>query len=194
MVPTPLIGTDDCWLIYVGDRTVYDDHAVTLRALGGDADLLASLHDLAMLDVFFNGMAAFLHAAALVGAEGVPAHTFLPHATHVLSVLQTSMEGLARDVDQGRYPGDEDNLVMDGRALDHIVEASNARGVDPTLPEVVRTLTRTAIEEGHGADGFSRVVDLLRRPLPVPRADGGGAPDLTPAEGRFGRGLRRRAG
>jgi 3-hydroxyisobutyrate dehydrogenase-like beta-hydroxyacid dehydrogenase len=199
MVPTPLIGTDDCRLIYAGDRTVYDDHAVTLRALGGDADLLgdddglASLHDLAMLDVFFNGMAAFLHAAALVGAEGVLARTFLPHAAHVLSVLQTSMEGLARDVDQGQYPGDEDNLVMDGRALDHIVEASTARGVDPTLPEVVRTLTRTAIEEGHGADGFSRVVDLLRRPSPVPRANGG-APDLISAEGRFGRGSRRRSG
>jgi 3-hydroxyisobutyrate dehydrogenase-like beta-hydroxyacid dehydrogenase len=174
MVPTPLIGTDDAWVIYAGDRTVYDDHAATLRALGGDADLLgedeglASLHDLAMLDVFFNGMAAFLHAAALVGADGVPARSFLPHAVHVLSVLQTSMEGLARDVDEGRYPGDEDNLVMDGRALDHIVEASTARGVDPTLPEAVRTLTRAAIEAGHGAESFSRVVDLLRRPAPVP--------------------------
>ena len=173
MVPTPLIGSDDSWVIYSGDRAVLDAHAATLRALGGDVDLLgdddglASLHDLAMLDVFFNGMAAFLHAAALAGADGVPARTFLPHALHVVSVLQGSMEGLARDVDAGRYPGDEDNLVMNGRALDHIVEASAARGIDPALPEAVRTLTRTAIEAGHGADGFSRVVDLLRRPVPV---------------------------
>ena len=85
----------------------------------------------------------------------------------MLGVLRTSLEGLARDVDEGRYPGDEDNLVMDGRALDHIVEASAARGVDPALPEVVRTLTRAAIDAGHGADGFSRVVDLLRLPAPV---------------------------
>lgn len=173
MVPTALVGTDDAWFIYAGDRTVFDDHLGTLRALGGDADRLgdddglASLHDLAMLDVFFNGMAAFLHAAALVAVDGVPARRFAPHAARVLSVLDSVIEGLARDVDDGRYPGDEDNLVMDGRALDHIVEASTARGVDPALPEVVRSLTRAAIDGGHGADGFSRVVELLRRPAPV---------------------------
>ena len=173
MVPTPLIGTRDSWVIYAGDRAVLDGHAATLRALGGDVDLLgsddglAALHDLAMLDVFFNGMAAFLHAAALVGADGVPARTFLPNAVHILSVLKASMEGLARDVDEALHPGDEDNLVMDGRALDHIVEASTARGVDPALPEAVRSLTRAAIDAGHGADGFSRVVDFVRRPASV---------------------------
>ena len=84
MVPTALVGTDDAWFIYAGDRTVFDDHLGTLRALGGDADLLgdddglAALHDLAMLDVFFNGMAAFLHAAALVGVDGVPARDVRP--------------------------------------------------------------------------------------------------------------------
>lgn len=174
MVPTPLIGTADAWVIYAGDRAVYDHQKATLQALGGQADLLgdddglASLHDLAMLDVFFNGVAAFLHATALVSADGVTARDFLPHALRVLSVLQVSLEGAARDVDAGHYPGDEDNLVMDSRALDHIVEVSAARGVDPTLPEVVRTLAHTAIDAGHGADGFSRVADLLRRPAAVP--------------------------
>ena len=173
MVPTPLIGTADAWVIYAGDRTVYDQQKATLQAFGGQADMLgdddglASLHDLAMLDVFFNGVAAFLHASALVGADGVTAREFLPHALRVLSVLQVSLEGAARDVDAGHYPGDEDNLVMDSRALDHIVEVSAARGVDPTLPEVVRALARNAIDAGHGADGFSRVVDLLRRPAAV---------------------------
>src|SRR5512145_2332017 len=65
-------GTDKHELVlYSGDRAVFERSAPILRSLRGDADLLgddpglAALHDLGMLDIFFNGMAAFLHAAAL---------------------------------------------------------------------------------------------------------------------------------
>lgn len=168
MVPTPLVGTDEGFFLYAGDRTVFDDHAGVLGALGGEADLLgddpgmAALHDLAMLDVFFNGMASFLHAAALVGADGIPAERFLPYAQRIATVLQATMPGLAADVDRGDYPGAEDNLVMELAALDHVVEACTARGIDTSLPGVPRALAAAAVERGHGTDGFSRVVDLLR--------------------------------
>ena len=48
--------------------------------------------------------------------------------------------------------------------LEHIVGASRARGVDPAVPETTRALTAAAVAAGHGKDGFSRVVDLLRPP------------------------------
>lgn len=174
MSPTPLIGTDDAWVLYSGDRGVFDDHVATLRALGRDADRLgddpglAALHDLGMLDMFFAGMAAFLHAAALVGAEGVPAATFLPHAGRVTALLQATFAELAEQVDRGHHDGVEDNLAMEGTALDHIVEASAARGIDTSVPEVTRSLIRAAIAAGHGKDSFSRVIDVLRRPAAAP--------------------------
>lgn len=170
MAPTPLIGTDDGWVLYSGDRAVFDDHVATLRALGRDADHLgddpglAALHDLGMLDMFFAGMAAFLHAAALVGAEGVPAATFLPHAGRVTALLQATFAELAEQVDRGHHDGVEDNLAMEGTALDHIVEASAARGIDTSVPEVTRSLIRAAVAAGHGRDSFSRVIDVLRQP------------------------------
>lgn len=173
LVPTPLIGTDDALVLYSGDRAVFDEHVATLRSLGGEADhlgddpALAATFDLGMLDVFFNGVAAFLHATALVGAAGVSAKEFLPYAQSVLAVVGVSIEGAAADVDAGTYPGHEDNLVMDTRALDHLVEASAARGIDTTVPDVLRRVARTAIAEGHGADGLSRVVEVLRRPTPT---------------------------
>lgn len=177
MVPVPLVGGPDGQVLYSGSAEVFEQHRDTLLALGGDAEFLgadpglASLYDLAMLDVFFAGMASFLHASAVMGADGVPARSFLPYASRVMAILPATMEGLARDVDQGRYPGDEDTLDMNDAALEHIVVASRSRGVDPGLPALVRALTRGAIAEGRGSEGFSAVVEQLR----VPHAPTGGA-------------------
>ncbi|CAN5125764.1 NAD(P)-dependent oxidoreductase [soil metagenome] len=170
MVPTPLIGTDDALILYSGDGTVFDEHHQLLAALGGEANLLgediglAAIYDLALLDVFFNGMVSFLHATALVGSEGVSATRFLPYADRIVSVLQGTMVELAAEVDRGEHPGDADNLEMELRALDHIVGASESRGLDMTVPELPRSLVRAAISAGHGRDGFSRVIDSLRPP------------------------------
>lgn len=173
MVPTPLIGTADGLVIYSGDRSVFDEHVETLRAIGGGAEHLgddaglAAVHDLGMLDIFFNGMAAFLHAAALVGAHGVRAADFLAHARQILTVLDGTIVQLAEQVDADRHPGDEDNLVMEEAALAHIVEASAAAGVDTTVPDTVRALAKRAIAAGYGDVGFSRVIDVLREPARV---------------------------
>lgn len=168
MAPTPLIGGPEALLLYSGSLTVHDAHRSTLASLGGRAEFLgadpglASLYDVGMLDVFFAGMASFLHASALVGADGVSARTFLPYAEQIVAILPETLRGLARDVDAARYPGDEDNLQMEAAALDHIVHASEARGIDPALPEVVRALARQTIDRGHGGDGFSRIIEQLR--------------------------------
>lgn len=71
---------------------------------------------------------------------------------------------LAADVDRGEHPGTEDNLEMEMAFLGHIVEASDARGIDTTVPSVPRALVEAAIAGGNGHDGFSRVIDVLRRP------------------------------
>ena len=86
MVPTPLIGGPEALLLYSGSLTVHDAQQSTLASLGGRAEFLgtdpglASLYDLGMLDMLFAGMTSFLHASALVGADGVSARTFLPYA------------------------------------------------------------------------------------------------------------------
>jgi 3-hydroxyisobutyrate dehydrogenase-like beta-hydroxyacid dehydrogenase len=115
-----------------------------------------------MLELFFAGMTAFLHGAAMATAQGVDAKTFLPYAQDVLGVLHHSLDGLAADVDAGSYPGTEDNLAMELTALGHIVDTGAELGLDPRLPELLRDVTRGAAQAGHGGDGFSRVVEVLR--------------------------------
>lgn len=168
MVTVPMVGTDDGFYLYSGDADAWEQHRTTLAALGGEAQFvgtdpgLAAVLDLGMLDVFFTGMTAFLHAAAIVGADGVPATAFVPYARRMLDLLRVTHEELARNADAGEHDGADDNLAMELIGMEHIAEAARARGVDPALPLVTRDLLARTIEAGHGKDGFSRVVDLLR--------------------------------
>ena len=164
MVPTPLVGTPDALVLYSGAAGVHEEHRATLEALGrtdylGADPGRAALFDLGMLDVFFAGMASFLHAAAVVGRDGITGADFAPYAEQVVAILPATFRGLAADVDAASHPGDEDNLVMNAAALAHIVAASRSRGVDPSVPELVHRLAQRAIDRGHGADGFSRLVE-----------------------------------
>jgi 3-hydroxyisobutyrate dehydrogenase-like beta-hydroxyacid dehydrogenase len=170
MVPTPMVGTANAFVLYSGDLDALAEHHDTLSALGGELQSLgedpglAAVYDLGMLDIFFAGMTAFLHAAALVGADGVSAATFLPYARRILDLLGPTFAELAGDVDAGKHSGAQDNLTMELAFLDHIVATSQARGVDTAVPDTSRALVRAAIGAGHGKDGFSRVIDTLRHP------------------------------
>lgn len=76
MVPTPLMGTEDNLVLYAGSGPAVAAAMPVLRGLGGTVDVLGEDHavppalDMAMLDVFFSGMFAFLHSAAMVRAQG----------------------------------------------------------------------------------------------------------------------------
>lgn len=62
---------------------------------------------------------------------------------------------------------------MELAALGHIVRTSRESGLDSRFPELMHGLARTAVDRGYGADGWSRVVDMLRT-APVPEAAQGG--------------------
>lgn len=168
MVPTPLIGTPQSLILYAGREELLNQHRPALEVIAprseyvGDDPGLASLLDTAMLEVFFAGMTAFLHATAMVTAQGLSGASFVPWAKEMLAILPATFEGLAADVDAGKYPGTEDNLTMELAALSHMVNTSRESGMDTRLPELMHDLARQAVDQGHGADGWSRVVEILR--------------------------------
>ncbi len=170
MVPTPLVGTEDALVLYSGDPDLFSASHDARAALGGEGRYVgddpgaASLLDVAMLEVFFTGMTGFLHAAAMVGASGVSAARFLPLARSMVEILPATLTELARDVDAGEHPGAQDRIAMELAALEHVHATASDAGLDLRLPSLLRDLAASAVEAGHGDDGWSRVVDLLRDP------------------------------
>lgn len=62
MVPTPMVGTDDCFVLYAGSSEAIGAAETFFAALGGGSDVVGTDHtvppalDLAMLDIYFSGM------------------------------------------------------------------------------------------------------------------------------------------
>jgi len=174
MVPTPLVGHDDALVIFSGDRTVLDQYRPQLASLAGRLDWLgddpglAAVHDLGMLDLYLTGMAGFLHAAALVQAEGVRLDQFLPYAIAITDVLRDTLAPLADEVGARHYPGDEDTTEMELRVAEHILGASGAKGVGLAVPRLVHDLLADAIASGYGASGFASIYEQFAAPTPTP--------------------------
>lgn len=167
MVPTPLIGTDDNLVLYAGEAAALDRARPALDALGGTVDVLGEDHalppvlDIAMLDVFFAGMYAFLHSAALVRSRGIEPSAYLPYAQGIVATLGTELDSLARQFETHSYEGGQANLAMCLSFLEHIVTASDAAGVDGWLPRLLAGVTREQIGRSGGDVDWDVVAEGL---------------------------------
>ncbi|WP_431042257.1 NAD(P)-dependent oxidoreductase [Streptomyces sp. P1-3] len=166
MITPPGIGNPESMIFYSGSRSAFTRHRRTLAALGDPLDIgaepgLASLYDTALLGMMWSTLSAWLHGAALVGAEKVDATAFTPVAVRWLTAVAGFMTTYAPQVDEGRYPGDDATLDVQAAAIEHLVHAAEARGVDTALPELLRDQIRRAVDAGHGADSYAAVIRVL---------------------------------
>jgi 3-hydroxyisobutyrate dehydrogenase-like beta-hydroxyacid dehydrogenase len=168
MVTPPMIGTDGAALLLGGDRAAYDRAADVLRVLAPDLHFVgdaatAALLDMGMLDVFFGAATSFVHGAVLASTGGIEPTEFPAHGESMLQLAVATARELAEELTAESYPGDENSLAMMRRGIDHVVETSEERGIDPSLPLVTARLMRGAVELGYGHEGYGRIADLLRR-------------------------------
>lgn len=168
MVPTSLVGTDDCLVLYAGAQPDLARIAPLTRGLGGTSDLTGPDHavppalDLAMLDIYFTGMYAHLHATALGAAHGIEPQRFLPYARGIVDTLGLSLPDLTEAVVGRRYDGGEARLDMCLAFLEHIVATSNEVGIAPGPAEVVRAASaRAALDHPAGIDWDVVAEDFL---------------------------------
>ncbi|OLT23372.1 hypothetical protein BJF79_14645 [Actinomadura sp. CNU-125] len=166
MATPPMIGAPGAQILYSGSRAVFDGHreALDLWATsvydGADAGM-ASLFDLAILSGMYPLFAGFLHGAAMVRAEGVPAAEFAERAAPFLAAMTGSFAGIARTVDGGGYDVPGQSLDWTAGALEAIGRASREQGVDPVPVDMVGALVRRQIDEGYGSEDMSRLIESM---------------------------------
>ncbi|MFF9571247.1 NAD(P)-dependent oxidoreductase [Streptomyces sp. NPDC014685] len=169
MTPTPTIGTPEAVLIFSGPEEFYREHREVLDALGGGHTHLgedigrAAAHDIALLDIFWTSMTGYMHALALAGAEGVSPRELAPFAQGIGAILPAIFQGTAEDIEDGTYSGEGNPLTSAVSTMAHVVHASEAHGIDTGVMRAAEGLARRAVALGHGADGFSRIAELLAR-------------------------------
>ncbi|WP_461008716.1 NAD(P)-dependent oxidoreductase [Streptomyces capparidis] len=166
MTTPPGVGSPEMMFLYSGAREVFDEHRGTLQVLGDPVYLgadpgLASLYDAALLGLMWAAMTGWLHGTALLG-EQARATEYTPVALRWLTAVGGFLTRYAAQVDAGHYPGDDATVDVQIAAIDHLIHAAEARGVDSGLPRLLKATMERAAAAGHGQDSFAGVIEVLR--------------------------------
>lgn len=173
MVPAPMVGTEAAFVYYSGHAPEKESHLAALALLGtprhlGDDPGLAQMMYQAQLTLFLSALSGLMHATAMLGTAGLKAREALPEllscADSIGDILRAGEEHPGTALDAGRHPGDLSTVTMMGATSGHIVETSTALDLDLALPLAVQAHYRRAIENGHGSDNWTRIIDSIREP------------------------------
>jgi 3-hydroxyisobutyrate dehydrogenase-like beta-hydroxyacid dehydrogenase len=166
MAVPEMIGGPHAAVLYSGSAPVFEEHRGLLDRwgassyVGSDAGM-ASLYDMAMLAGMYVMFAGFMHGAAMVGSEGVPASEFAARATPFLAAMTGGFAGLAATIDARDYAG-EGQQSLEFSDLTGIVTASVEQGVSAAVLQPVHEMIQRQIAAGHGKEGFARMFEELR--------------------------------
>ncbi|MBZ4320855.1 NAD(P)-dependent oxidoreductase [Streptomyces huiliensis] len=165
------IGTADALVLHSGPRPDFDAHEATLGALGtvthlGEDHGLASLYDAAGLTMMWSVLNAWLQGTALLRTAGVDAAAFAPFARQMAAGVAEWLPGHAEQIDSGSFPAEVSALETDARAMEHLIEESEAAGINAELPRLIRAMAERAIAAGHGGEQYPVLIEEFAKPGP----------------------------
>jgi 3-hydroxyisobutyrate dehydrogenase-like beta-hydroxyacid dehydrogenase len=168
MATPELIGGPESAIFYSGSTRAFEEHRDLLDLWGqssffGPDAGMASLYDLAMLAGMYTMFAGFLHGAAMVAAEGVPASEFAARCAPFLAAMTGGLAEFAGSVDAKDYTGaGQQSLRFTRSALATLLRASTEQGVDTAVLAPVHELVQEQITAGFGEHGTARIFEALR--------------------------------
>ncbi|WP_206506953.1 NAD(P)-dependent oxidoreductase [Streptomyces chrestomyceticus] len=168
MAVPPGIGTAEAFLLHSGPREVFDAWREELAVLGrpeyaGADPGAAALQDLALLTGMYGMLAGVVQALALVRSAGFgPVDFATAKLVPWLSAMAAAVPHYAGQIESGDYTkGVVSNLAMQAAGLENIFRAHEEQGVSAELLGPVRALVARRVAEGHGAEDFPGVAELL---------------------------------
>lgn len=167
MTPTTTIGTPDAVFLYSGPDELYREHRPVLDALGGGHTHLgedigrAAAYDIALLDIFWTAMAAtptrwpwpVPRASAHASWRRSP-RASAPSCRRSSSRPRRTWPG-------GGFSGEGNPITSAASSMAHIIETSEAHGIDARMMRAADEMARRVIERGHGTSGFIRIVESM---------------------------------
>jgi 3-hydroxyisobutyrate dehydrogenase-like beta-hydroxyacid dehydrogenase len=169
MAVPPAIGTAEAVILHSGPQADFEAHKSTLEALGTVTHLgadhgLASLYDMAGLAMMWSLLNAWLQGTALLRTAGVDAATYAPFAQQIAAGVAEWLPGYAEQIDRGSFPAEVSALETDARAMAHLIEESEAMGVNAELPKLFKAMADRAIAAGHGGEQYPVLIEEFAKP------------------------------
>ncbi len=153
------IGTEEAVILHSGPEADFAAHKSTLKALGTVTHLgadhgLASLYDVAGLAMMWSVLNAWLQGTALLRTAGVDAATYATFARQMAVGVADWLPGYAEQIDADFFPPEVATLETDARAMAHLIEESEAAGINTELPKLIKAMADRAIAAGHGEEQY----------------------------------------
>ncbi|GAA2014705.1 NAD(P)-binding domain-containing protein [Nocardiopsis rhodophaea] len=164
------IGTDTATMLYAGSGTAFEKHQATLEALGDAATVylgedhgLAALYDMSVLTIMWGVLNSFLHGAALLGTAGVKATTFADMAVTAINVSADYVTGYSQQIDAREFPPTDATMNVHLGGMQHLLEESEALGVNTDLPKFFLKMVHRAVADGDAENSYASMVKQFRR-------------------------------
>ncbi|GGV24982.1 3-hydroxyisobutyrate dehydrogenase [Streptomyces longisporoflavus] len=169
MAIPPAIGTDEAVILHSGPQADFEAHRPVLDALGTVSYLgadhgLASLYDVAGLAMMWSVLNAWLQGTALLKTAGVDAATYAPFARQIAAGVAEWLPGYAEQIDRGAFPAEVSALETDVQAMAHLIEESEAVGVNAELPKLIKAMADRAVAAGHGGEQYPVLIEEFAKP------------------------------
>ncbi|MEU6002828.1 NAD(P)-binding domain-containing protein [Streptomyces sp. NPDC047197] len=163
------IGTAEAVILHSGPQQDFEAHQPALDALGtvtylGADHGLASLYDVAGLAMMWSVLNAWLQGTALLRTAGVDAATYAPFARQIAAGVAEWLPGYAEQIDSGSFPAEVSALETDARAMTHLIEESEALGVNAELPKLLKKMADRSIAAGHGGEQYPVLIEEFGKP------------------------------
>ncbi|MEV4129285.1 NAD(P)-binding domain-containing protein [Nocardia sp. NPDC049707] len=163
------IGTAEAVILHSGPESDFEAHKSTLDALGtvtylGADHGLASLYDVAGLAMMWSVLNAWLQGTALLRTAGVDAATYAQFAQQIATGVSEWLPGYAEQIDRGSFPAEVSALETDARAMAHLIEESEAVGVNAELPKLIKAMADRSIAAGHGGEQYPVLIEEFGKP------------------------------
>lgn len=161
------VATNTGFFLYSGTEEAFTAHRGALEVMapahyfGADPGA-AEVHDLALLGTGYGALTAFLHSAALLRSAGTDPEVFAPLAARWLHGMADFLPELAREAGSAQYANGVSTVDLNRAAVDSLIGLSKASGIAADIHEPLQALLQRRTTEGHGADSFSSVFELMR--------------------------------
>jgi 3-hydroxyisobutyrate dehydrogenase-like beta-hydroxyacid dehydrogenase len=161
------VATDYATVFYAGSRSIFDRHLETLQAIAKNSIYVdekigsAATLDCAILEAYYGGSLAFLHAAAMCKAEGLDPKTFFSHKDSFLGLISVTADAAQGMIESNDFSGDQCSLNTHVAAIEHIVRLSKDARVSARFPKELLDNYKRAISAGLGTKELPAVFRTL---------------------------------
>lgn len=167
------VGEPDTLLYFGGEQAVFDEHAETLRVLGGELVHLGTEPDLAALyesavgATLLPALLGFFEGAAVLADRGVAARSMVPYSIKWLQMIESLLPVIADEIDNRDYTRLGSSIALFHAAIGYDEQLGRESGVDMSWHAPIHDLLRRAVAEGRGEQSITALIQLLAPDRPA---------------------------